>query len=93
MALEITGIRKPEPNDPHEAISHYRWHDDDDNTNGIDERTALIKWMEDNKVDAYVANGSGKVWCAIRENKYGTKYLQTYADKTWNDNLLSLPQC
>ena len=92
-ALEITGIRKPDPDDPHEAISHYRWHDDDDDTAGIDEREALIKWMEDNSVKAYVADGAGKVWCGIRENKHGTKYLQTHADRKWTDNLLALPQC
>jgi hypothetical protein len=93
MALQITGIRKPDPDDPHEAISHYRWHDNSDNTNGIDEREALIKWMKANKVDAYVADGTDKVWCEIRENRYSTKYLQTYADGKWTDNLLALPQC
>lgn len=93
MALQITGIRKPDPEDPHEAISHYRWLDDTDNTVGIDEREALIKWMEINKIDAYVADGTRKVWCAIRENKHSTKYLQTYSDGEWSNNLLALPQC
>lgn len=93
MALQITGIRKPNPSDPHEAISHYRWLDHDDNTTGIDEREALIAWMEENKVKAFVANGSDKVWCGIRKNQHGTKYLQTYADDQWNNNLLSLDQC
>jgi hypothetical protein len=92
MALQITGIRKPNPDDPHEAISHYRWHDDVDNSNGIDEREALIKWMEDNKIRAYVADVSKKIWCGIRKNAHGTKYLQTYADDKWTNNLLALPQ-
>lgn len=93
MALEITGIRKPNPQDPHEAISHYRWYDDVDNTRGLDEREGLIRWMESNKVDAYVADGNVKVWCDIRKNIHGTKYLQTYADNKYTNNLLSLPQC
>ncbi len=92
MGLQITGIRKPNPSDSHTAISHYRWIDDTDNTTGIDEREGLIKWMEANKVDAYVGTGASKVWCDIRENDYGTKYLQTYADKKWTNNLLALPQ-
>jgi hypothetical protein len=93
MALQITGIRKPDRDDPHEAISHYRWFDHADDTAGVDEREVLIKWMQDHEVDAYVEDDEGKVWCGIRENKYGTKYLQTYADKRWTDNLLSLPPC
>lgn len=93
MALQITGIRKPNPTDPHEAISHYRWFDHSDNTAGIDEREALIAWMEKNEVSAFVSNGSSKAWCGIRKNQYGTKYLQTYADEQWNNNLLSLEQC
>jgi hypothetical protein len=93
MALEITGIRKPNPQDPHEAVSHYRWYDDEDNTRGIDEREALISWMQSHKVDAYVADGASKVWCGIRENSHGTKYLQTYSDSKYTNNLLSLPQC
>jgi Protein of unknown function (DUF3892) len=92
MALQITGIRKPDPNDSHTAISHFRWHDDVDGTNGIDERVALIKWMEDNKVGAYVSVSAGTVACTIRENQHGTKYLETRPDNTGKDNLLSLPQ-
>lgn len=93
MALEITGIRKPEPQDPHEAISHYRWYDDADDTRGIDEREALIRWMESHNTDAYVKDGAVKIWCDIRKNSYGTKYLQTYSDNKYSNNLLSLPQC
>lgn len=93
MALQITGIRKPNPHDSHVAVSHYRWIDHDDDTTGIDKREDLIRWMEKNEVRAYVASGNGKVWCGIRENTHGTKYLQTYANEKWNDNLLELPQC
>lgn len=92
MALQITGIRKPNPSDSHTAISHYRWHDDADNTNGINERVALISWMEANKVGAYVSVSAGTVACTIRENQYGTKYLETRPDNTGKDNLLALPQ-
>jgi hypothetical protein len=95
MSLQITGVRKPNRNDPHEAISHYRWYDDDDNTRRLDERVVLIAWMERNEVSAYVIDKdtNKKVWCDIRTNQHGTKYLQTYADKKWTDNLLALPEC
>ena len=93
MALEITGIRKPDPNDPHEAISHYRWRKDASGETGIDERLEVISYLERNDEKAYVADGNTKIWCAIRKNQHGTKYLQTYADSEWSNNLLSLPQC
>ena len=34
-----------------------------------------------------------KAYVATRENAYGTQYLQTYADRVWTDNLLSLTEC
>lgn len=91
MSLQITHIRKPNPQSPHEAISHYG-SPKKDGTLGIYEREFLIKWLEDNKVNAYVADGADKVQCQIRDNGR-IKYLQTVADKTWTDNLLALPQC
>lgn len=91
MTLRITHIRKLNPNDPHEAISHYG-SPKNDGTLGVYEREYLIKWLEDNKTKAYVADGAGKVFCEIRNNGH-IKYLQTVSDGKWSDNLLSLPQC
>lgn len=91
MSIRITHIRKPNPQSPHDAISHYGT-PKGDGTLGIHEREAFIKWLEDNKEKAYVSVGSNTVWCGIRNNGH-IKYLQTYADNTWSDNLLSLPQC
>lgn len=34
-----------------------------------------------------------KAYVGTRENAYGTKYLQTYADQVWTNNLLALPEC
>ncbi len=93
MAFQITGIRKPGGADnPHEAISHYRWQDDESNKSDITDRLTVVGWVEVNKIPAYVANGTGKVWCYPRQNQFGTKFLQTQADNRWSDNLLSLPQ-
>jgi hypothetical protein len=91
MSLQITHIRKPNPDDPHEAISHYGAPKNDGSL-GIYEREFLVKWLEDNQVKAYVADGKTKVWCGIHDNGR-IKYLQTYADNKWSNNLLSLPQC
>ena len=92
MPLQITHIRKPNPQDPHEAISHYGWRKDSNGETGVDEREAVIGYLERNNEKAYVAHGSDKNWCGIRNNGH-IKYLQTYADNKWTNNLLSLPQC
>jgi len=92
MALQITGIRKPGGRHSHEAISHYRWRKDTTGEEGIDARLEVITYLENNNEKAYVSAGGQTAWCAIRTNAYGTKYLQTYADGTYNDNLLSLPE-
>lgn len=92
MSLEITAIRKHNPQDSHEAVSHYGWRKQN-NTTGIDTREDVISYLERNKEKAYVADGVvSKVWCDIRDNGR-IKYLQTYADGKWSNNLLSLPQC
>jgi hypothetical protein len=91
MSIQITHVRKQDRGSKHEAISHYGC-PNKDGTLGIHERESFIKWLEDNEVKAYVSDGTNKAWCGIRDNGH-IKYLQTYADKVWTDNLLSLPSC
>jgi hypothetical protein len=93
MAFQITGIRKPGGADNiHDAISHYRWVDDGKTTSQIDERLRVVGWVESG-IDAYVADGPQKIWCEVRQNENGTKFLQTVADGEWSNNLLALPEC
>jgi hypothetical protein len=43
---------------------------------------------------AYVLDRAGnKAYVGTREHSNGTKFVQTFADKVWTDNLLSLPEC
>lgn len=94
MAFQITGIRKPGgAANSHEAISHYRWVDDGKTAPHIDERMTVVGWVEGKKIPAYVADGNNKIWCQVRENSNGTKFLQTVADGQWSNNLLALPEC
>lgn len=92
MALQITGIRKPNPSDPHTAVSHYRWRKDVTGETGIDTRLDVINYLGRNRETAYVSVPAGTAMCTIRENQYGTKYLETQSDGTGRDNLLALPQ-
>ncbi len=92
MAYRITGIRKPGGvSNVHEAISHYRWIKDGQTTSYISDRVTFIGLVE-GKVATYVQDSSGnKAYCKINVSKSGTRFLQTYSDGKWTDNLLSLP--
>lgn len=94
MAFQITGIRKPGgAQNSAEAISHYRWVDDGNTQEAITDRITVVGWVENKGIPAYVADGNNKVWCEVRVNQYGTRFLQTVADGRPTNNLLALPEC
>jgi hypothetical protein len=43
---------------------------------------------------AYVRDASGnQARVGTREHANGVKFVQTYADRVWTDNLLAQPEC
>ena len=93
MTIRITAVRKPLGNPPHEAITDLKWFNESNHTEGTIERVALYNWLKASGNAAYVKDAANDVaYVGTRENAYGTKYVQTYADKTWKDNLLALPR-
>jgi hypothetical protein len=92
MAIRVTGIRKPGgAQNPHEAISHYRWVNDGETESHISDRPEVTRWV-DGGGRAYVQDSAGQVDCRVNTSPAGTRFLQTYADGRWTDNLLSLPE-
>lgn len=93
MAINITGVRKPGGvQNPHEAISFYRWLEDGTGKSGITDRNTVVGWVVAG-TRAYVQDARGQVDCRVRASAADTRFLQTYADGRWTDNLLSLPEC
>jgi len=96
MAIRITCINKSGGYhaDPHHAISHLGWKNDESGNTGKSTRLEIYDWIKEKNGVAYVVDRFGnKAYVGTRENASGTKYLQTYADRVWTDNLLSLPEC
>lgn len=96
MAVRITCINKDSGNheNPHEAISHYGWINESTNKPGKNDRLSMVKWVEKEGNDAYVKDTIGnKAYCYVRTSSKGTKFLQTYSDNKYTNNLLSLPEC
>ena len=84
--LQVTCINKHPRNSTHEGITHLggsNWHWT---------RQAVINSIEakTNTFFTKVGNNRGDIGVVNGQNG---KYLRTYADGKWNDNLLSLPEC
>ena len=99
MVVEIVCIEKDNGNhyNKHEAIKTYGWWDVDDKKVVKTARNTMVTWIEEDK-DKHMAfvtdkNNGNKAYCYVRKNNYGTKFLQTYADGDWKDNLLYLGEC
>jgi hypothetical protein len=92
MSIRITAIRKPGDGPLHTAITELKWIDEANGQTDVIAREVLWHWIEGGG-QAYVRDKTNDiVFVAARENIYGTKFVQTYADQTWKDNLLALPR-
>lgn len=96
MAVKITCINKSGGRhaDPHHAISLLGWTNEGTGETGKSTRLEVYDWIKGKGGEAYVIDPYGnKALVGTREHSNGTKYLQTYADRVWTDNLLALPEC
>jgi hypothetical protein len=76
----------------HDAITELRWTEDGKNEVQQTSRNGMYEWVKGGG-KAYVRDRANDVaFLRTRESVYGTKYVQTYADGIWNDNLLALPR-
>jgi Protein of unknown function (DUF3892) len=92
MAIRITYIRLA-GGSGHEHIVHLWWKDQGTNEPGNASRADVISWIEGKRGVAYVDDERGHVVSVgVVTPDRGPKYLRTYADAVWTDNLLSLPR-
>ncbi len=88
----IDCINKPNRSSSHEHITHVggqtadggRWKDTVPN---------VIGFIEAKTHRFYTKEGGATAWVGVRISAAGNKYLQTYADGIWKDNLLALKEC
>jgi hypothetical protein len=92
--IEITGIRKDNGNheNPFEAATHYRWVQHSSGKGGVTTRDKVVGWV-DGGIKAYVERVQPRAYCFVNTSKNGTRFLQTRADDTDQNNLLKLPEC
>jgi hypothetical protein len=95
MAVKVTCVSKPSGNnlDPHEAISRIGWLNESTGAQGVSTRLEIYDFIKGGGQVYVTGLGSSRVYVGCRENSIGTKFVQTYADGQWNNNLLSQPNC
>jgi hypothetical protein len=96
MSIQITCIKKSGGfhADPHHAIESLGWLNEQTGATGISGRIEIYDWLKNRGGVACVRDARGNVAnVGPREHSNGVKFVQTYADKTWTDNLLALLEC
>ena len=84
--VQVTCINKTPRDNTHEGITHVG------NSAGKWSRSQVVTWIEE-KTHTFFTNVAGKRANVGVVNGADGKYLRTYADGVWNDNLLALPEC
>ncbi|EJN02346.1 DUF3892 domain-containing protein [Phyllobacterium sp. YR531] len=86
--VHVACINKKDRNSDHEGITHlgnaannWKW-----------TRAAVIESIENKNNTFYTLVNGNRGNIGVVNGTNG-KYLRTYADGKWNDNLLSLPEC
>ena len=96
MAIRVTCINKSGGYhaDPHHAIERLGWVEDGTGKTDVWTRLQTYDWIKYRNGVAYVRDSRGNTaTVATREHTNGTKFVQTYADGVWTDNLLALREC
>jgi len=90
--IEINAIRLT-GGENHEHIAFLQWRNTQTESTGQSTRQAIVEWLEESKANQAVVAHQGKwVYVGVVSPQSDLKYLRTYADGTWTDNLLSLPR-
>ena len=96
MSVRITCINKAggDHENPHVAIASLGWINEETNESATSTRLEMYDWIKEKNGIAYVRDAAGnQIRVGTAVTQYGTKYVRTYRDKVWTDNLLALPEC
>lgn len=91
MSIRITAVRLT-GGTTHQHITNLWWTNPANGKTGGNTRAEIVSWIEDENGKAYVEEAGGRVDVLVVTPTTGPKYLRTYADGVWANNLLELPR-
>lgn len=91
MAVEITHVRYEGYSKTHESIVSYKWKKASSSETGSSDKPGMVDFIDNQGGDVYVGSGASRVKVGTVSNPHGQRFLRTYSDGTWTNNLLSLP--
>jgi hypothetical protein len=86
-------VNKPNRNSSHEHITHVGGPKPDGSGRWKDTVPNVIRFIEQKTHRFYTSEGGATAWVGVRTSAAGNKYIQTFADNVWKDNLLALNEC
>ena len=89
----IDCINKADRDSRHDRITHAGGPALDGGGRWKDTVANIVSLIEGKVHRFYTQQGSGKTWVGVQTSAAGNKYIQTYANDQWNDNLLAQPEC
>lgn len=89
----IDCVEKPHRNSPHEHITHVGGPRPDGVGRWKDTTANVVAFIESKQHRFYTKEGNASALVGVRTSVAGHKFLQTYADGIWKDNLLALQSC
>jgi hypothetical protein len=90
MSVTITHVRYGRTPKTESTMVRYKWRGDSDGSVGENDKPTMVDWIENKNGKAYVGTGSSRVNVGVVDAN--PKYLRTYADKQWTNNLSELPE-
>ena len=90
---QIDCINKPERLSPHEHITHVGGPKPDGSGRWKDTVPNVVRFIENKQHRFYTQQGNASASVGVKTSAAGNKFLQTFADGIWKDNLLALPEC
>jgi hypothetical protein len=88
----IDSVIKPDRFSPHEHITAVAGPRPDGSGRWKDTVANVAQFIESKQHRFYTKEGNASAWVGVRTTSAGRKFLQTYADRIWKDNLLALPE-
>jgi hypothetical protein len=89
----IDCVNKPNRSSPHEHITHVAGPDPNGARRWKDSVPNVVRFIQNRQHRFYTQEGDASAWVGVRTSAAGNKFLQTYANGVWKDNLLALPEC